>query len=54
MVNSLIKIRQDEKEIERVLWISKDINVVFLINIFDNSWPYEAKLSEVIVLIDDM
>ena len=53
MVNSLIKRGQDEKEIERVLWISKDIDVVFLINIFDNSWPHEVKLSELIVLIDE-
>lgn len=53
MINSLIKIGEDEKEIERVLWISKDIDVAFLINIFNTSWPHEVKLSELIVLINE-
>lgn len=53
MVNSLIKIGEDEKEIERVLWISKELDLVFLINTFDKSWPHEAKLSELTVLINE-
>ncbi|WPC42841.1 Mu transposase C-terminal domain-containing protein [Clostridium sp. JS66] len=52
-VNSLIKVGEDEKEIERVLWISEEINIAFLINIFDKSWPHEAKLSELTVLINE-
>ncbi|UZW12831.1 Mu transposase C-terminal domain-containing protein [Clostridium pasteurianum] len=52
-VNSLIKIGEQEKDIERVLWILEEIDVVFLINIFDKSWPHEAKLSELIILIND-
>lgn len=45
-VNSLIKINEDEKEIHRILWVSEDADAVFLINIFDKSWPHEVKLSD--------
>lgn len=51
MVNGLIKRSKDEKEIVRVLWISAELDRVFLINIFDKSWPYEDKLSDLNLLI---
>jgi len=46
MLNTLIQRNKDEKLIERVLWISEETDIAFLINIFDRSWPYEIKLSK--------
>ncbi|HEY8890313.1 MAG TPA: Mu transposase C-terminal domain-containing protein [Clostridium sp.] len=51
MLNSLVQWNKDEKLIERVLWISEEIDIVFLINIFDRSWPYEIKLSKLYTLL---
>lgn len=53
MVNSLIKMDEDERKIERVLWISEELDLVFLINIFDKFWPHEVKLSELNKFIKD-
>lgn len=53
MLNSLIERNEDEKIIERILWISEEVDIVILINIFDNSWPYQEKISELNMLLSE-
>ncbi|MEG0774394.1 Mu transposase C-terminal domain-containing protein [Clostridium sp.] len=51
MLNSLLKKKEDENSIERVLWISEELDFVFLINIYDTSWPYSANVSDLTALL---
>jgi hypothetical protein len=50
VVNALIKYKDSER-IERILWFDKVTNVITLINVFDNSWPYFQEYSYIEELI---
>lgn len=43
-VNTLIKYEDDDKSIERILWISPDSKIVFTINIFKNVYRVKARI----------
>jgi sulfur relay (sulfurtransferase) DsrC/TusE family protein len=48
-VNTLIKYEDDDKSIERILWISPDSRVVFTINIFVKVYKFKTRMVEEIL-----
>ncbi|MGL4731549.1 MAG: transposase [Clostridium sp.] len=49
LVNTLIrwKVADDKKQIERILWISEIDDAAYVINIFDNNYPFFRRLSDI-------
>lgn len=49
LVNTLIrwKVADDEKKIERILWTSESDDAAYVINIFDNNYPFFRRLSDI-------
>lgn len=49
LVNTLIrwKAADDEKKIERILWTSESDDAAYVINIFDNNYPFFRRLSDI-------
>lgn len=49
LVNTLIRWRaaDDEKQIERILWISEIDDAAYVINIFDNNYLFFRRLSDI-------
>ncbi|WP_051556554.1 Mu transposase C-terminal domain-containing protein [Alkalihalobacterium bogoriense] len=46
-INMLIQYKYDSNRIERVIWINEQYQSCFLVNIFDNSLPFEREIVEI-------
>ena len=44
-VNMLIKWISEDDRVERILWFSRESNIIFLINVLENKMPEEYSLS---------